>query len=549
MNDTDFLINELKKSIAKKVLIYEGPETRMSNIGKSGSSKMDWIFDFRAVMLQSKWLDTYAKIFWSKYASHYPFQVGGMETAGIPLVTAIVMKGQEINMPVNGFYIRKSRKKQGLMKQIEGTLTNDPIILVDDLINSGQSLWTQILLLEKIQAKIVGTFAILALRDHQDYQPALDKGIKVDFLFNAKDFGLPSNTKSPETKKNEFEAMWIKNIPSPSLEYVMQKSALVIDTKNLYVGGDSGTFYALNQKNGDTVWSFDIEKHPYGKGIFSCPALHKNSVYFGAYDGNVYSLNKHDGTLQWKYDEADWIGSSPALAPDIGLLFIGLEFGLWRKRGGISAVDLQTGKRSWVKRHSSLTHASPLYIKEEGMVVIGSNNGVVYAYSAKDGQTLWEFQTAGDIKTCPAYDNKQRLVLVPSMDGFLYALDAVKGAVVWTFRTGGGIYSNPLIYEGRVLVASLDKSLYAINLDTGVSEAEFVTGGRIFSSPVQADNSIWIGSNDGKLYELEPKTLEKVGSYQTVERIVNAIAYNAESGQLFVPTIAGEIYCLKRKNN
>lgn len=539
-------LNEFKKVIEKEVFVNASSETRITHVNKAGNTQMNWLFDFRAVMLRSEWLNSYAEIFWSHFAHKYPFQVGGMETAGIPLVAAIVMKGHELKMPVNGFYIRKSRKKQGLMKQIEGTLNNESVILVDDLINSGGSIFKQILLLEKAGVSVSDVSTILSLRDKKSYQELKVRNIQLHSMFDATDFGLPFITNPKLLPEKNFETVWIKNLPAPSLEFVIQKSAPVLDSKNLYIGSDSGVFYALNQQSGDTIWSFNIEKYPYGKGIFSTPALHKNNVYFGAYDGNVYALDKHTGALNWKYSETDWIGSSPALAPNIGLLFIGLEFGLWRKRGGLVALDLKTGKRIWIQRHPSLTHASPLYIKEEGLVTVGSNNGIIYAYQAENGLSKWEFQTLADIKTRPAYDPKRRLVLVPSMDGFLYALDAVKGTLVWSFKTGGGIYSNPLIHNDRVLVASLDKSLYAINLDTGKLEAEFATNGRIFSSPICDDKgSVWIGSNDGKLYELEFPTLKKLSSYQTVERIVNAIAYNKESGHLFVPTIAGEIYCLK----
>src|SRR6185436_914631 len=100
---------------------------------------------------------------------HLPFQVGGMETAGIPLVAAIVMKSLERGTPVNGFYIRKSRKRQGLLKYIEGTLTNEPVILVDDLINSGTSVNKQIAILRDAGMKVSEIFVLLAFREDAAY--------------------------------------------------------------------------------------------------------------------------------------------------------------------------------------------------------------------------------------------------------------------------------------------------------------------------------------------------------------------------------------------
>ena len=539
--------DELRNAIAARVFVHASDTVRITRAGIPNPREVPWLFDFRAIMLEPKWLNTYAEIFWEKHAHLYPFQVGGMETAAIPLVAAIVMKSVERGTPVNGFFIRKSRKREGLMKVIEGTLTNDPVILVDDLINSGGSFLKQILILEDIGARVTHVFAMLAFRPPEAYLPAKEKNVDVGWLFTLEDFGLPMEGTVSPPKQNEFEVVWRWRASSPSFEHVVQKSAPVIDEKNVYVGTDSGTFFSINQADGSVAWSFDIEKYPKGKGIFSSPVLYKDTVYFGAYDGNVYALDALTGALKWKYADADWIGSSPALAPDLGLIFIGLEFGLWRKRGGIAALDLQSGKKKWSAQHPSLTHCSPLYIKEEGMVVIGSNDGVAYAYDAQTGEEKWQYGSGADIKSQLAYDPERRLILVPSMDSRLCALSAKNGRPEWAFQSGGSIYSIPLVHGDTVYVASLDKSLYAIDLASGRMKAEFATNGRIFASPILADGSLWIGSNDGKLYELDPITLKQRGAHQFSERIVNKIAYNPVTKKIFVPTVGNELYCLRRK--
>lgn len=63
-----------------------------------------WIMDFRRVCLDHGFLDVYTDIFYERFKDRYPFQVGGMEVAAIPLVSAIVMKMRERGMPVNGFF-------------------------------------------------------------------------------------------------------------------------------------------------------------------------------------------------------------------------------------------------------------------------------------------------------------------------------------------------------------------------------------------------------------------------------------------------------------
>jgi orotate phosphoribosyltransferase len=159
---------DLRSAIASAALVRGADRIIVGN--EHTGARESWLFDFRALMLQPAWLDRCAEIFWERYASRLPFQVGGLETAGIPLVAAIIMKSVERGTPVNGFYVRKSRKRHGLMKYIEGTLTDDPIVFVDDLINSGNSLRKQIKILEEAGKKVRDAFVMLAFRDDTHYQ-------------------------------------------------------------------------------------------------------------------------------------------------------------------------------------------------------------------------------------------------------------------------------------------------------------------------------------------------------------------------------------------
>ena len=510
-----------------------------------------WLFDLRALMLQPRWLNHYAELFWERYETQYPFQVGSVETAGIALVAAIVMKGVERGTPVNGFFIRKSRKREGLMKSIEGTLTDEPVIFVDDLINSGKTLAKQLEVLRRAGKSITNIFVLLAFRNLDAYAFITDTHrTTLTALFTLKDFDLPLlRTDAAEVPKESFETLWHFEAQKPSHHLVVQKSAPLLDEQRLFFGSDSGTFRALSQATGELLWEYEVGRHPSGKGILSSPVLYKGVVYFGAYDGTVYALNAETGKVRWTYADADWVGSSPAIAPELGLLFIGLEFGLWRKQGGMVALSLATGERKWEARTGSLTHGSPLYIPEEKIVVIGSNDGVVYAYNAATGALQWHYQTGADVKASLAYDPKRRFVLFGSMDAKCYALSARDGSPVFARQMGAGIYSTPLIVGDTVYVASLDKRLYAIDLDTWHDRWAFETSGRIFSSPVLIEDSLWIGSNDGRLYEIDPHRGTLRHFFQTTERIVNRCAYNPHTKRFFVPTCANEIYCLKRKEN
>jgi len=109
--------------------------------------------------------------------------------------------------------------------------------------------------------------------------------------------------------------------------------------------------------------------------------------------GNVYCLNAVTGTEVWRFTEADWIGCSPALAPELGYLFIGLEFGVERKRGSIAALKLENGERVWEHMTKRYTHASPAYRPERQVVACGSNDSEIFLFDAPTGLPRWRFET------------------------------------------------------------------------------------------------------------------------------------------------------------
>lgn len=536
-------------------------------ISRKGVPKTDgWLFDIRNMLMRSEIMDDLSALFWSKFAKSGPIQIGCIETAGIPLMAALVAHAEKFGIEgCSGFFIRKSRKKDGLARMVEGEVAKGrKIILVDDIVNSGKSLARQVEVVESLGMKVNAIWTIMRFRDSDYYDYFTKKGIPMHSLFTLDDFKKTLGTenfkdKEPPPPRTSYTVLWKFAAKNPSYFYVVPKSDPAIDREKIYIGTDSGVFYALNQSDGKIVWSYKVGFHPKGKGIFSSPALWNETVFFGAYDGNVYALDTMTGKKKWIFFEADWVGSSPALAHDLGLLFIGLEFGLWKKRGGIVALDAKTGKKVWEYRMPNFTHSSPLYIKEKKQVVVGSNDGVAYLFDAKNGDLVWKYETTQlqlqdfdtgfsdhDIKESFAYDTKRDLIAFGTSNGSLYVLDRKNGKEQFLFKAEFGIYSTPLVYQNLLLVSSLDKYLYCFDLNTFKEKWRWHAGARIFASPVIIEGKIYIGTNTGRLTELETGTGHELSSLTFTERITNKTVYNKTTKRFFVPTFANEIYCLER---
>lgn len=67
-------------------------------------------------------------------------QLCGLESAAIPLLTGIQLAFLQAGIVVNAFTIRKERKPYGLCHLVDGIPNNSRVIVIDDMINSGNSL-------------------------------------------------------------------------------------------------------------------------------------------------------------------------------------------------------------------------------------------------------------------------------------------------------------------------------------------------------------------------------------------------------------------------
>ena len=72
-----------------------------------------WLFDFRKIILKPDHLKLVTDLLYAKISTLDNYQIVGMESAAIPLVTSLLLKARQEGKSVNGLYIRKSRKKTG----------------------------------------------------------------------------------------------------------------------------------------------------------------------------------------------------------------------------------------------------------------------------------------------------------------------------------------------------------------------------------------------------------------------------------------------------
>jgi outer membrane protein assembly factor BamB/orotate phosphoribosyltransferase len=551
MSDIENKKQRLLEIIKKDAIVIGDRQKIVSPDGTLEDGKENWLLDLRNIFLNPAALELIVELFWHRFEDAYPFQVGGQEVAAIPLVSAIVLHSQKVGKPVSGFILRKSRKPYGLQKIIEGKVTGEKIILVDDLMNTGLAKLKQVKVLESIRKKPTAIFVLANFRGERNLEMLSRKDIQLISLFEMEDLGLRLAPESEETLRANFKTLWYFSGPDPLFFHRIHKSTPCLDEEKLYFGTDNSYFWAINQKDGKAAWKFDETGYPVktGKTIFSSPAILKNTVYFGSYDGNVYALNKETGKLRWKYMDAEFVGSSPAVAENLGLIFIGLEFGLFRKKGALVALNAESGKKVWEHKMQDFVHCSPAYCPEKKVVAVGGNDFYVYLFEAGSGKLKWKYKTGGAIKASLAFDTKRNLLLFGSFDKNMYALDIDSGKVRGKFATKEPIYSTPLIHKDCAYFGSMDKHLYSLDLDTGKLNWHLDVDGRIFARPKVIGGNVYVGSTSGIFYEIDAKTGRIISYFIATERITNEAVYNEKTETFFLSTYANEIYCLKKQKD
>ncbi len=114
------------------------------------------------------------------------------------------------------------------------------------------------------------------------------------------------------------------------------------------------------------------------------------------------------------------LGLGPAV--DNGLVFAGSD------QGVLLAVNLQTGRKVWVKKLKLPLSAGPG--AGSGMVVVGTSKGAVLAFEGATGRQLWRAQVNSELLSAPAISEK--VVVMRSVDGRLHGFDSSNGKELWS---------------------------------------------------------------------------------------------------------------------
>jgi outer membrane protein assembly factor BamB len=347
------------------------------------------------------------------------------------------------------------------------------------------------------------------------------------------------------------------------------------DTNNIFFGcrdilsdGQSGSIQHQSLIN--TAWgafsvSFETPQSMPDYGIayvnLTLPTQHMHWPYFHclpAHTGRT-ELTGNMGSIEllWSYTTGGSVASSPAIG-DIDA-DEKLEVIIGAQNGKVYALDGEGSDSLWVSAIGSSIQSSPCLgdIDADGMleVVVGAQNGKVYALTGKHGDSLWSYTTGDEVQSSPCLgdiDADGRLeVVVGSSDHTVYALNGEDGGVLWSYTTGGSVISSPAIGNIdvdemlEVFVGSQNGTVYALDGANGDSLWSYTTGDEVQSSPclgdIDADGvlEVVVGSSDHTVYALNGEDGSVLWLYTTGDAVESSPAIGDIDGDGNVEVVVG----------
>ncbi|MCU4974250.1 PQQ-binding-like beta-propeller repeat protein [Halobacteria archaeon AArc-m2/3/4] len=230
-----------------------------------------------------------------------------------------------------------------------------------------------------------------------------------------------------------------------------------------------------------------------------------NDIVFIAQDGGDAAVEAYDAVTNERLYSVD-MEHAPSTQPTVsdGIIYLGSDDGI------VYALDAWTAEREWTFEIDDGVNSAP--VVSDGTVYVGCNDETLYAIDAETGDEEWSFEANGPIRSSPTVADGT--VYVGEAGGRLLAVDAADGQLEWEYQLQPtNVSSSPTVSNGTVYIGDWEGYMYAVDAEDGTEEwTTNVTdeardssgeGDKVRSSPTVAEGTVFVFSDDGYLYALD----------------------------------------------
>ncbi|KXI27531.1 outer membrane protein assembly factor BamB [Paraglaciecola hydrolytica] len=296
---------------------------------------------------------------------------------------------------------------------------------------------------------------------------------------------------------------------------------------NVYAANRQGLVAAYEQKTGKKVWERNFAvyldqgltsglKKLWSNGepakISGGLSVAYETLFFGTENGEVIALNAKNGEVKWQTTVKGEVIAAPAI--DEGVVVLNTGSGL------VFALDANTGEQLWVYE----SEVPPLSLRGvsapaavSGGAIIGTANGKLVVNILGTGQTAWEqvissasgvteLERIVDIDSQPLV--AAGIIYVITYDGSLAAVELRSGRIIW--KRDYKSYRRLTAAGNNLYVVDANSNVYALDSRNGVelwSQGKLKK--RLLTSAVPVGEYLvagdkwgflhWFNQSDGKL--------------------------------------------------
>lgn len=183
-SDTKESKREYLRSEIEQRGIYRVAPGHRSLPGKAAASHYTWQFYLRRCMFDPKFVFTAAELLIDQLTQK-DVQIGACEDAGVPLGLAM---STILDTPM--ISIKKARKAYGLLNFTEGRSVDKPILLVDDLAGSQNTLRSAARILQSFKLTLADEYATLINKTNGTHNENYINNKRLVSLFTCEDFAM-----------------------------------------------------------------------------------------------------------------------------------------------------------------------------------------------------------------------------------------------------------------------------------------------------------------------------------------------------------------------
>jgi outer membrane protein assembly factor BamB len=300
----------------------------------------------------------------------------------------------------------------------------------------------------------------------------------------------------------------------------------------VYVGDVDGAFHAVNLADGKPVWTRKFEE----TGFVAGSAVVDGHVYCVDFNGVVRCLKAADGAEVWKFDTETSLYAAPNVHE--GVVLIATE------SGQLFALDALTGEKKW----EPFTIDQPLRswpTVVEGRVLVAGCDGLLHLVDVATGKGLENIDIGGPADGMPAVVGDR--VYFCTAGGVFHAMTIKPLAAVWEYghRGQGEEIHAAAATEKIVVLGTHDKRVVGLDPASGKPVWEVPVRSRAESSPAIAGNLAFVGTVRGRLQAIDIATGEDTWNTNVGGRFSASPAIS--DGRVVIGNEDGTLYCIGKQ--